>query len=111
MIPSMPSLNIFKKSNSDSPEINSGESDAENIPPQLNHFDDDIQTQVSVRSAPNKGIEVVATRFGFYNQDRKREGDIFFIKSEDEFGEWMKCVDSEMEKKRIEFYKNKKAKK
>ena len=129
MMPQMPSMPSLDK-NSDALEINSGalsspfaedsasvESDVKEmydnveVKPAIENFDENLQTQVAIRSAPKKGIEVVATRNGFYNQSRYREGDSFLIKSEQEFGEWMKCVDPEMEKKRIEFYKNRKAKK
>lgn len=58
-----------------------------------------------------KPIEVVATRRGFYDNQRKTEGESFTIKNFDEIGEWMKCVDSQLEKKRLEFFKQKKAKK
>lgn len=61
--------------------------------------------------APKKRIEVVALGKGFYNQRRLKEGDKFHINSESEFGSWFKCVDKEFEKKRVEFLKNKKAKK
>jgi hypothetical protein len=68
-------------------------------------------SQVKAPSVPKKGIEVVAIRKGFYNQTRYKEGDKFFIKSEESFGDWFSCVDPYFEKKRIEFYKSKKAKK
>lgn len=54
-----------------------------------------------------RGIPVVATRKGFYNQNRYKEGDKFSIRSEEEFGEWFKCVDPAMEAKRVKFLKDK----
>lgn len=69
------------------------------------------KSEVSIPLVPKKGIEVVALRKGFYNQMRWNEGDKFLIRSEKEFGEWFKCTDSYYEKKRLEFYKEKKAKK
>lgn len=56
-------------------------------------------------------IEVVATRKGFYGQVRISEGTKFSVASFDDLGEWMKCTDKEIEKKRVKFLKDKKAKK
>lgn len=67
--------------------------------------------QVPVVPGRQGGIKVEATRKGFYNQMRYKEGDQFVIRSEEEFGEWMKCLDPSMEKKRAEFFKQKKARK
>ncbi len=60
-------------------------------------------------SAPKKGLEVVALRKGFYNQHRLREGDSFTIKSFEDLGDWMKCVDPDLQKKHLENLKYKKA--
>lgn len=68
-------------------------------------------SEVNIPPAPKKGIEVIAIRGAFFRQHRVKEGDKLIIKSEAEFGEWMKCVDPLMERKRKEFYKKKKAKK
>jgi hypothetical protein len=59
---------------------------------------------------PKEGIEVVATRKGFYNQNRYEPSDRFFVTSFEHLGEWMECVDKVFEKKRIEALKIKKAK-
>jgi hypothetical protein len=59
----------------------------------------------------SKGIEVVATRKGFYNQRRISEGEKFIVKKKENLGEWMKCVDPALERERFNFFKNKKAKK
>jgi hypothetical protein len=128
----MPQLNPLS---SDASEINSGaslsplaegsasaESSVELNPPSHAEQDEfkkpvmlspeqNLQTQTKVPAAPRNGIEVVATRKGFYNQRRIKEGDEFKIRSEEEFGEWFKCKDAQFEKKRLEFVKNKKAKK
>lgn len=66
--------------------------------------------EVKAPVAAQRGIKVVATRKGFYNQMRYREGEQFVIRSEEDFGEWMKCVDPSFEKKRQEFYKQKRLK-
>ena len=54
-----------------------------------------------------RGIPVVATRKGFYNQMRFKEGDEFLIRSEQDFGEWMMCVDPALEKKRKAYFEQK----
>lgn len=56
-------------------------------------------------------IEVVATRKGFYGQTRIPKGQTFSVASFDDLGEWMICTDKETEKKRVKFFKDKKAKK
>lgn len=59
---------------------------------------------------PKEGIEVVATRKGFYNQNRYETGDVFFVTEFVHLGEWMRCTDKQFELKRVEMLKNKKAK-
>lgn len=54
-------------------------------------------------------IEVVATRKGFYGQERISEGQTFKVASFKSLGEWMICTDKELEKKRKQFFKDKKA--
>lgn len=56
-------------------------------------------------------IEVVATRKGFYGQQRIVAGQTFKIAKEEDLGEWMTCTNPEMEKKRKKFFKDKKARK
>lgn len=60
---------------------------------------------------PKKGIEVVATRKGFYNQNRLRDGDSFHIKSTQDFGDWFRCVDPMFEKERVKFLQEARKKK
>ena len=57
-----------------------------------------------------RGIKVVAADKGFYNQMRLEPGNEFTIRSEEDFGEWFRCVDMVMEQKRIDFLKAKKKK-
>lgn len=66
---------------------------------------------ISVSNMSASGIEVIATRKGFYNQTRVYEGQEFKVKDFDALGEWMKCIDPVVEKKRVQFFKDKKAKK
>ena len=63
---------------------------------------------VAAPKVPKKGIEVVATRKGFYNRERKNEGDKFIVKKKHLLGEWMTCTDPDLEVERIKFFKAKK---
>lgn len=56
-------------------------------------------------------IKVVALRKGFYNQHRLKDGEEFTVKKFDELGEWMKCLDPDLQKKHLENIKVKKARK
>lgn len=78
--------------------------------PQLNDPEKN-DSVVTVANMSQSGIKVVATRKGFYNQTRISEGQSFIIRSFEEVAEWMSCVDPIIEKKRIQFIKDKKAKK
>lgn len=71
----------------------------------------DLSSNINVPLVPKKGIAVMATRDGFYGQQRYSSGDEFVVKSFEKLGLWMKCEDSNIEKKRVEFFKKKKAKK
>jgi hypothetical protein len=73
--------------------------------------DNTNHSAVIVPKVPKTGIEVVAIGKGFYNQRRITEGTPFKIKSEAEFGSWFKCVDPDLEKKRVELLAAKKARK
>ena len=66
---------------------------------------------VNVPKFPTKGIEVVAMRKGFYNQKRISEGEKFICKKKEDLGTWMKCLDFDLERERLKFFKDKKAKK
>lgn len=61
-----------------------------------------------VKIPTKKGpFEVVATRAGFYKQERREENEPFTIDRFDEFGEWMRAVDPDVEKARAKFFKEK----
>lgn len=68
------------------------------------------QTEVNIPKSPRGGIEVVATRKGFFGQQRLKEGDKFKIKDFSQIGEWMKCLDPTLENERLKLLKDKKAK-
>jgi len=70
-----------------------------------------LANKATLPAVSSRGIKVVAQRNGFYNQDRKRAGDIFYIKSAENFGNWFTCEEPEQEALRVEFIRNKKAKK
>lgn len=79
--------------------------------PELDSPDNKSQSNVNVMENPKNGIKVKAIRAGFFKQKRIREGDEFTIKNFDQVGEWMRCLDKELEKKRVKFYEDKKARK
>ena len=94
-----------------------GESSSEGLMPpaheekvQISTPEDDNDSIVPVQ-LNKQGIEVIADRKGFFGQQRISKGEKFNIKSEEQFGEWMICTDPEMEKKRKQYFKEKKAKK
>lgn len=79
--------------------------------PMIEGSEEDLVSNVRIPKTPKGGIEVVATRQGFYNQHRLNEGDKFTVASFEDLGEWMKATDPDMDKKRREFLQAKKAKK
>ena len=79
--------------------------------PEINRPESEISNNVEAPMIPKEGIKVVALRKGFYNQNRIREGDKFIVKSFKQLGEWMRCEDKDLEEKRKEMLKNKKARK
>lgn len=79
--------------------------------PSIITADETDNSKVNIPLAPKSGIEVIATRKGFYGQMRKKVGDKFTVKKVEWLGEWMKCVDPALERERVKFLKNKKAKK
>lgn len=86
------------------------EDEVSKVTPQINASISAPSNEVKVPLKSKGGIKVVATRKGFYNQMRYKEGESFTIRSEEEFGEWMKCVEPIFEKKRLEHFKLKRLK-
>ena len=80
----------------------------EHVKPILESVENKSESLVSA-SPLKKGIEVVALRKGFYNQHRLKENETFTVKSFEDLGEWMKCLDPDLQKKHFENLKNKKA--
>jgi len=70
----------------------------------------EISSIIKLSELSKNGIQVVATRKGFYNQNRIREGEVFRIQSFEDIGEWMKCTDPDLEKERVKFFKEKRRK-
>ena len=56
------------------------------------------------------GIEVLATRAGFFRGIRYKEGDRFLIPGVDKLGQWMRYADNRLEAERQREIKAKKAK-
>jgi hypothetical protein len=115
-MPKMPSFgaqNLASELSSPSSEESQKDSSVgeEIVKPTLTTHEASVANQFKMPMTSNKGIECVASRKGFYNQTRLREGDSFTLRSENEFGDWFKCVDKDLEKKRVEFIKMKKASK
>jgi len=65
--------------------------------------------EFKVPKSPKAGIKVIAMRQGFFGQQRVKKGQEFTIKSFDDVGEWMKCIDPLLEKKKLKIYEDKKA--
>lgn len=93
-----------------------GESSSEGlIPPaheekvEIESPEDDNDSIIPV-PLTKQNIEVIAERKGFYGQQRIAKGQTFSVSSFDALGEWMICVDPELEKKRIQFFIDKKVK-
>lgn len=79
--------------------------------PIIESFEQKSHSNIVAPKISKNGLEVVALGKGFYNQHRIKEGDVFIIKSFEELGQWMKCVDPDLQKMHLENIKNKKAKK
>ena len=71
---------------------------------------EDEEEKAPISLTSKKKIDVVALRKGFYNQHRLAEGDEFQVKKFEDLGEWMRCKDPVLEKKRVQFLKEKKEK-
>lgn len=93
---------------SENSSLNDGGVSSDTSSVEIATMDNTDSTRVDVPKAASNGIEVVATRSGFFAQQRKVEGDKFFVSKFEQLGEWMKCLDTEMEKKRVAFFKEKK---
>jgi len=114
-IPTMPNLGMVEEILPGEQEIVQDESFEEELPiePKLIYNDPEKAAcnNVTIPLIPKLGIAVTATRRGFFAQQRIKEGEEFIVKAFESLGDWMKCKDSELEKKRIQFLKDKKAKK
>lgn len=102
--PALDSENVLSETPSEASEPSPVEVKPEIIKP------NEADNEVKIPIVPKGGIEVVATRKGFYGQMRKREGDVFTVPKFESLGEWMRCKDPVLEKKRVEFFKEKKKK-
>lgn len=90
-MPIMPSLVVPEQKETEANEIKKPEYESKtNI----------ISNSVKKLNDPKDGIEVVALRRGFYNNNRINEGQKFTVSKFENLGEWMKCVDKEHEKEK-----------
>ena len=119
-MPTMPSISedAVKTESSEASSLSEGMSGGdvslntpEHEPVQIESAEDKIDSNINIPSVSAKGIEVVATRAGFFGQQRLREGDEFIVREFKSLGDWMKCKDADMERKRVAVLKEKKAKK
>lgn len=69
-----------------------------------------VEEQAPEAKPVDRPVEVVALRAGFYQRERKVEGDKFMVASMQKLGDWMKCVDPKLEKLHQAAIKEKKAK-
>jgi len=79
--------------------------------PMFNTVESNNVSVINAAKILRNGIEVKALRNGFYNLHRLRENDVFTVKSFEDLGEWMKCLDPDLEKQHQANMKEKKAKK
>lgn len=68
-----------------------------------------VEKPVAMPAEP-KMIEVMAMRPGFFKQIRRKVGDKFMVSDMSKVGEWMKCMDKELEKKHQDMMREKKRK-
>ncbi len=116
-MPDMPSLKVADSMSTEL-EVPSKEGASDLIAPDhalvkpiTESFEEKSNSSIVAPKISKSGIEVVALRNGFYNQHRLVEGNVFVVKSFEDLGEWMKCIDPDLQKKHLENLKNKKAKK
>lgn len=79
--------------------------------PKYKSLEKDNDSNVSIPKPPKDGIEVVATRKGFYNQTRLNEGQKFKVRKKEDLATWMECVEPALERERIKLLNEKRAKK
>ncbi len=70
----------------------------------------DLDSVIKVPVVPKKGIDVIATRAGFFGQQRISLGQKFVVKNFEQLGLWMKCEDKDLERKRVKSLEDKKRK-
>lgn len=62
--------------------------------------DEEVQEARDKRAARQKSMRVEATRLGYYDHTRRRIGDVFDIRGEEDFSEnWMRSVDGKTAKR------------
>ena len=113
-MPTMPTLEENTTSPDENKMLESGdETISKDVVPKQSYdtIESKVVSNVSVPKIPKTGIAVIATRKGFYGQQRLKEGDKFVVRKIQDLGEWMKCIEPSMERERLNYFKDKKAKK
>lgn len=103
----MPSIDLAVPSHEEA--VKPLEAELELPKPIINNPEGDNRSVISIPETPKTGIEVRASRDGFYNQSRYAEGQTFIVSDWSKVGMWMVCVDPFLEKKRLQLLKDKKA--
>lgn len=98
-----PTLNVPSQETEDAPE----ETETEIGKPLMKGDENTISNAKEV-IIPKGGIEVVALRKGFYNNNRIIPGQRFRVSAMDKLGLWMECVDPTLEKERKKMLAGKK---
>ena len=106
----MPKMNNDKSSESKDSGLSvpSHESQSEIKKPEIDKGEGKVESNIKTPIAPKDGIEVVATREGFFNQHRIKRGQSFKVSKVEQLGDWMSCKDPSMEKERVKRIEQKK---
>lgn len=112
-MPSMPSANnqeILKEESVTASLPGEELTPIEDAKPEYVNPDTLNKANIDIPKFPKGGIEVVAIRKGFYNQTRIDVGKKFKVKKKEDLGEWMECVEFDLERERVKILKEKKEK-
>ena len=77
----------------------------------VDNGDAKVHSQVVAPKPSKDGYDAIATRAGFYKQERLVQNDPFKVEKWEDIGDWFIFVDPDLEKKRKKFIEEKKARK
>jgi len=106
----MPTMPEIKENSLPGEVVNSGLPGEDEVKQDYITPETKLDSIVEIPSIPKKGIDVVATRAGFFGNRRIAIGQKFVVKTLEGLGLWMKCEDPELEKKRVKILEDKKIK-